>query len=234
MEGSLWPLNSPPEIQLPAADACPTRTKASYHAAVTADISLVAKPQESSADPAQAQDSSHPSTDSTFKKNNSNLRLRPAKQVAATQEEASSLATSSSTPAGPRNATKRSHYLLRKYLAVQAAFALSGSWHAIMWYNNNRNWAPHWFLFFALQAPICMVEGTLAKWCKNRSLKVPRLLGMVLTQTALAWMSSHLFLGPMRSSGLEAKVLVPPIMINSYLAKHVQFCIPYPGGPCLN
>ena len=112
--------------------------------------------------------------------------------------------------------------LLGRYLALQAVFFLSGAWHALIFYNNTHTWGMRWLLFFSIQAPICTLEGALAKYCKAAGIKVPRILAMVLTQGSLTWMSAHLFLGPFATSGLEAKCMELPNMAREYLASAWQ------------
>jgi hypothetical protein len=232
MEGSLWP-RAPTQALESDSTACASKVQPPGPAPVTADISLVAVPTQFAADPAKAQPDSSFSSMDTHRSDQSKHHLRHAKHSRTEDMAASPAAGAGSSAYAPKLVQPR-HILLRKFIAVQAAFALSGLWHALIWYNNNHTWASHWFLFFILQGPICLVEGVLAKWCKSMGLQVPKAVGMVLTQGMLTWMSSYLFLGPLRTSGLDARVMAVPVMISSYLLGQLQFCIPYPGGPCLN
>jgi hypothetical protein len=220
-------------ISSAAAKVC---AQASPEATVTADIKLVAKKQSPNAEKTPLpKAAAEPNTLATTTDNNSKEAIfsrdllhrrpqQPTKQLMASAAGTKANQIASATPGSVAiaAASPAKPSILRRYLALQAVFLVSGAWHALIFYNNTHTWGLRWLLFFTIQAPICTLEAVLRKYCQAAGIKVPRLVAMVLTQASLTWMSAHLFLGPLTSSGMEARIMEVPNMARVYLASTLQ------------
>lgn len=134
--------------------------------------------------------------------------VRPLAPGAAAADPVSSLTPSRAKPS-----------TLRKFLALQATFAFSGAWHALIFYNNTHAWTWHWFAFFALQAPICAAEAALARYSRASGWSLPWPVALVLTQLSLTAISHFLFLGPFTKYGLEASIMELPNLVLTFARK---------------
>lgn len=110
-------------------------------------------------------------------------------------------------PVQGRRATAATVSPLRRYLALQATFLLSGLWHALVLYRpNTGTWqgAWRWALFFSVQAPLMVGEALLSNFWR-RKLKMPPLpqpLRVVLTNALLIAVAMPLFFGPCDWTGM--------------------------------
>jgi len=100
---------------------------------------------------------------------------------------------------------------LRRFLALQATFALSGAWHALVIYApNTGTWrgAWRWFLFFAMQGPVVAAEVAVVRlWTARWSLRLPpRPLRVLLTNALLIAAATPLFFGPCDTTGMCARM----------------------------
>eukprot|EP00879_Flechtneria_rotunda_P005117 GHRR01005399.1.p1 GENE.GHRR01005399.1~~GHRR01005399.1.p1 ORF type:complete len:454 (+),score=149.12 GHRR01005399.1:1151-2512(+) len=97
---------------------------------------------------------------------------------------------------------KRPNRLLRRIAALQATFAFSGLWHALIFYYATGLVTYHWFTFFTVQAPIMAVEAILIKWAQSRGLLLPKPVAIFLTNFLLIVVANPLFFGPCDWSGM--------------------------------
>jgi hypothetical protein len=99
---------------------------------------------------------------------------------------------------------------LRRFLALQATFVLSGAWHAAVLYPpNTGSWrgAWRWLLFFSLWAPALVAERRLVRaWRKARLPAPPRPLRVALVNALLIAVATPLFFGPCDSTGMCARM----------------------------
>jgi hypothetical protein len=101
----------------------------------------------------------------------------------------------------------RKQLLVRRLAALQATFAFSGAWHALIFYYATGLITPHWFVFFSVQAPIMAIEAILIKWAKSRQLMLPRPVSIFLTNFLLIVVANPLFFGPCDWSGMCTAML---------------------------
>lgn len=113
-------------------------------------------------------------------------------------------------PGGSSSSSSRltkTQRLLRRLAALQATFAFSGAWHALIFYYATGYITPHWFTFFSIQAPIMAVEAILIKWAKSRQMMLPRPVSIFLTNFLLIVVANPLFFGPCDWSGMCTAML---------------------------
>lgn len=107
----------------------------------------------------------------------------------------------------PSSSSSRNRKLLRRYLALQATFAFSGAWHALIFYYNTGLWTWHWFAFFTVQAPIATAESLLIKAATKAGWQLPRGVSIFLTNFLLIVVANPLFFGPCDWSGMCANMM---------------------------
>jgi hypothetical protein len=105
------------------------------------------------------------------------------------------------------SSSNRSSKLLRRYLALQASFAFSGAWHALIFYYNTGLWTWHWFTFFTIQAAIVTAESLLIKAATKAGWQLPRGVSIFLTNFLLIVVANPLFFGPCDWSGMCSNMM---------------------------
>lgn len=92
---------------------------------------------------------------------------------------------------------------MKRFIALQASFLVSGLWHTLIFYHSTGRLIPHWFCFFAIQAPALVAEAVMLKAAKKKAVQLPHALAVFLTNFALIGVGSPLFFAPVDWSGLS-------------------------------
>ncbi|GLC62928.1 hypothetical protein PLESTB_001960700 [Pleodorina starrii] len=96
---------------------------------------------------------------------------------------------------------------LRRFLGLQAVFLFSGLWHILIFWYNTHVFSWRWCAFFAIQAPILMVERLVHQVGKKTSIRVPHFLQVFAANFLLIAVARPLFFGPTDTTGFAARNL---------------------------
>ncbi|KAG2490724.1 hypothetical protein HYH03_010880 [Edaphochlamys debaryana] len=130
------------------------------------------------------------------------------KAPAGANRSHSSGSTDSSGSGGPGGRPRRSVSPLRRLLACQLTFAVSGLWHELVAFTmTGRTTGGAWFALFAVQAIVMTVEGHLRTAARAARIRVPTPVARALTLGLFVLQLSWLWYPPMESTGMISAML---------------------------
>lgn len=93
-------------------------------------------------------------------------------------------------------------------MAACACFIVSGLMHEVMfWYASAQGWARGvWFLFFAVQGPLVLVEAAIHRQLRLKQISIPPPARVAIALTVLMTTAHFLFFPPAVQSGVAANV----------------------------
>eukprot|EP00775_Hariotina_reticulata_P010019 gene10019-10174_t len=102
-----------------------------------------------------------------------------------------------------------------KLAGMTATFVVSGLAHEWILYCIAYKYNPYyWFVFFTVQAPVCVLEGVCRKWLKSKGVNIPDVVGAFYSTVALLFMASLFWFPPLETYDDSAQRVVAAVNSN--------------------